>query len=138
MLAQQGLPIRGGQWYRFSLVTRAEGLTCKNISWTVQNTANWQALFDYENIAPRAQWQTNTFVVQAKATVEKNTKFQVWFNGTGKLWLADVRLEPVPPPAAGRWLDGLYLVQPTMFVGQESRAPVTSREIASCSGAVRS
>jgi hypothetical protein len=113
MIAQHDLPIQGGQWYRLSLRTRAEGLTAKNISWTVQNTANWQALFDYENLAPKAQWQTTSFVLQAKDTAAKGTKFQLWFNGTGKLWLADVRLEPIQDPTAGRWLDGLYLTRPT-------------------------
>jgi beta-galactosidase len=113
MIAQHEMPIRGGQWYRLSLRTRAEGLTCKDISWTVQNTANWQSLFDYQNISPKAEWQTNSFVVQAKDTAPKGTKFQIWFNGTGKLWLADVRLEPIQDPTAGRWVEGLYLTRPT-------------------------
>jgi len=113
MLAQHNLPIQGGQWYRFSLRTRAEGLTSKDITWTVQNTANWQALFDYQNFAPKAEWQTISFVVQAKDTAAKGTKFQIWFTGTGKLWLADVRLEPIQDPTVGRWLDGLYVTRPT-------------------------
>ena len=113
MIAQHDLPIRGGQWYRLSLRTRAEGLTTRDISWTVQNTANWQALFDYQNFAPKAQWQTNSFVLQAKETAAKGTKFQVWFTGAGKLWLADVRLEPIQDPSVGRWLEGLYLTRPT-------------------------
>ncbi len=113
MLAQHDLPVRAGQWYRLSLRSRAEELTTKTISWTVQNTANWQALFAYQSFAPKPVWQTNAFVVQAKDTALKGTKFQIWFNGTGKLWLADVRLEPIPDPTAGRWLDGLYLTRPT-------------------------
>jgi hypothetical protein len=113
MIAQHDLPIQGSQWYRLSLRTRAEGLTTKDVSWTVQNTANWQSLFDYQNFAPKPEWQTYSFVLQAKDTAAKGTKFQIWFNGTGRLWLADVRLEPVPDPTAGRWLDGLYLTQPT-------------------------
>ncbi len=113
MIAQHDLPITGAQWYRLSLRTRAEGLTSRNISWTVQNTANWQALFDYQNFAPKAQWQTNSVVLQAKDTAAKGAKFQIWFTGTGKLWLADVRLEPIQDPTTGRWLDGLYLTRPT-------------------------
>jgi hypothetical protein len=113
MLAQHDMPIQGGQWYRLSLRTKAEGLTAKDISWTVQNTANWQALFDYETFAPKAEWQTTSFVLQAKDTAAKGTKFQIWFTGTGKLWLADARLEPIQDPTVGRWLDGLYLTRPT-------------------------
>jgi hypothetical protein len=113
MIAQHDLPIQGGQWYRLSLQTRAEGLTAKEISWTVQNTATWQPLFDTESFAPKAEWQTNSFVLQAKGTAAKGTKFQIWFNGAGKLWLADARLEPAQDPTVGRWLDGLYLTRPT-------------------------
>jgi len=113
MIAQHELPIRGGQWYRLSLRTRAEGLTTKDVSWAVQNTANWQSLFDYQSFAPKADWQTSSFVLQAKDTAAKATKFQIWFTGTGKLWLADVRLDPIQDPSVGRWLEGLYLTQPT-------------------------
>jgi hypothetical protein len=113
MIAQHELPIRGGQWYRLSLRTRAEGLTTRDITWTVQNTATWNSLFDYQNIAPKAEWQTNSFILLAKDTADAGTKFQIWFTGTGKLWLADVRLEPISDPSAGRWLDGLYLTRPT-------------------------
>ena len=113
MLAQHDLPIQRGQWYRLSLRTRAEGLTAKEITWTVQNTANWQSLFDYQNLAPKAEWQTTSHVLQAKDTAATGTKFQIWFTGTGKLWLADVRLEPIQDPSVGRWLDGLYLTRPT-------------------------
>jgi hypothetical protein len=113
MLAQHEVPIQGSQWYHLSLRARAENLTAREISWTVQNTANWQSLFDYQTFAPKAEWQTFSFELQAKETAAKGTKFQIWFDGTGKLWLADVRLEPIPDPATGRWLDGLYLTKPT-------------------------
>ncbi len=112
MIAQHDLPIQGGQWYRLSLRTRAEGLTAKEITWTVQNTANWQALFDYQNVTPKAGWQTTTLDVQAKETAAKGSKFQIWFTGSGKLWLADVGLEPIEDPSIGRWREGLYITQP--------------------------
>lgn len=41
----------------------------------------------------------------------RNGDFSV-FTGTGKLWLADVRLQPIPDPTNGRWLDGLYVTKP--------------------------
>jgi len=113
MIAQQDLSIRGGQWYRLSFRTRAENLSAKSVSWTVQNTSNWQALFDYISFVPKKEWQSLSFVVQAKDTVAKGTKFQMWFTGTGRLWLADVRLEPIQDPAVGRWMEGLYLTRPT-------------------------
>jgi hypothetical protein len=54
-----------------------------------------------------------SFFGQAKDTMTNGTKFQMWFTGTGKLCLADVRLEPVQDPRVGRWLEGLYLTRPT-------------------------
>jgi hypothetical protein len=113
MIAQYDIPIRAGQWYRMSIRTRAEGLSTKEIHWTVQNTANWQGLIDYLDLAAKSDWQTNSFVVQAKGTATKGTKFQIWFAGTGKLWLADARLVPISDPTVGRWLEGLYLTKPT-------------------------
>lgn len=112
MVAQQDVPIREGQWYRLSMRTRAEGLSTKEIHWTVQNTAHWQALFDYKDLTPKSDWQTHSFMVQAKGTATKGTKFQIWFNGPGKLCLADVRLTPMADPTLGRWLEGLYLTKP--------------------------
>lgn len=113
MLAQHELSIQGGQWYRLSLRTKADGLTGKEVSWTVQNTSNWQPLFEQQTFKPKPEWQTVSLVLQAKASASKGTKFQIWFTGTGTLWVADVRLEPVRDPAIGRWLEGLYLTRPT-------------------------
>ena len=81
MIAQHDFLIRGGQWYRFSLRARAEGLSAHDVAWTAQNTANWQALFDYNNFAPKADWQPFRFMVQAKDTAAKGTKLQIWFTG---------------------------------------------------------
>jgi len=113
MIDQHSMPIRGGQWYRLSMRVRAEGLSSKEISWTVQNTADWNALFDYKNIQPQAEWKTVSFDLKARNSTDKTGKFQIWFNGAGKLWLADVRLEPIADPTFGRWLEGFYLTKPT-------------------------
>ena len=113
LLAQYNLPIKEQQWYRLGLRARAEGLTAKNVSCTVQNTKTWRELVQTQNFAPKGNWQTFSFPVKANATAEKEAKFQIWFNGTGKLWLADVRLEPIDDPTAGRCSQGMYLTRPT-------------------------
>ncbi len=115
MLAQHDVPIQGGTWYRLSFRSRAEDLASREIMWTVQNTITWQPLFDYQNFKLEPRWQTNTCLVRARDTLAKGSKFQIWFNGTGKLWLADVRLQPVPDPTVGRWLEGLYLTRPVTW-----------------------
>jgi beta-galactosidase len=113
MLAQHDLLIRAAQWYHISLRAKAERFTSKQVRCTVQNTANWREMIETQTFAPKEEWQTYSFDVQAKETAPKATRFQIWFNGTGKLWLADVRMEPIPDPTTGRWLDGLYLTRPT-------------------------
>ncbi len=112
MLSQSGVPATQGQWYRLSLLARAEGLTARTVSVALQTTDKWQPLFDYQTFAPGPQWQRFAFTAPAKGTADKATRFQIWYQGTGKLSLAEVRFEPIADPTAGRWLDGLYLDQP--------------------------
>jgi hypothetical protein len=111
MLSQHGLRLERDRWYRLSLRARAEGFTADSLTVAVQNTAGWKSLFDYQRFKPGAEWATHTFTVQANDTAD-TTRFQIWYRGRGKLWLSDVRLEPIADPAAGRWLDGLYLDRP--------------------------
>jgi len=74
--------------------------------------AKWVSLFDYQRFLPDANWQTFRFEVQANDSVDKQTRLQIWFSGAGKLWLANVRIEPIGDPTQGRWREGLYLDVP--------------------------
>lgn len=112
LLAQVGIPIQRGQWYRISFRARAENFTARSVTVTVTNTKVWRSLFPYQYFRPEPEWKRFSFGVQSNDTVEESTRFQIWYRGSGKLWLADVRLEPIPDPAKGRWLKGLYLDTP--------------------------
>jgi hypothetical protein len=112
MLSQLGLPIKRGQWYRMSFRARAEGIRPAEVSMTVTNTEKWASLFDYTQFSPEAEWEGFSCDVQAKDTVEEKTRFQVWWKGSGQLWLSDLKLQPIGDPTVGRWLDGLYLDVP--------------------------
>ena len=112
MLAQHDVPATEGQWYRISLKARGEGLAAKSLTLTLMNMAGWRSLFDYQRFTPGRDWQRFTFDVRAKATAERRTRFQIWFSGPGKLWLAEVRMVPIQDPTRGRWLEGLYLDTP--------------------------
>ena len=112
MLAQQDVPVQAGQWYRIALRARATGLGPDGVTLALQNTTNWRSLFEYQRFVPGDDWQEFRFLVQANATAESRTRFQIWYGQPGTLWLADVRMEPCDPPTQGRWLAGLYADQP--------------------------
>jgi hypothetical protein len=113
MLAQHDVPVKKDQWYRIAFQVRAEQLAHNSVSVTVTNMANWQSLFEYQRFEPGPQWQRFSFEVQASDTVEQRTRFQIWYSGAGQLWISDVRVDPIPDPAQGRWLEGLYLDVPS-------------------------
>lgn len=112
MLAQYGVPMKQGQWYRISLFARAEGLAASDIPLSITNTVRWRSLFDYQRFTPEAEWKRFQFEVQSKETVEEKTRLQIWFEGPGAVWVANVRVEPIADPAQGRWLEGLYMDRP--------------------------
>ena len=62
---------------------------------------------------PRPNGRPTRSSSKAKDTASQRDQVPNLVHGTGKLWLADVRLEPIQDPTAGRWLDGLYLTRPT-------------------------
>lgn len=112
MLAQYGVPMKQGQWYRISLLARAEGLEAADIPLAITDTSKWQSLFDYQRFTPIAEWKRFEFEVKSKDTVEEKTRLQIWYEGAGTLWIADVRVEPMADPTQGRWLEGLYVDRP--------------------------
>jgi len=112
MLAQHDVPVREDQWYRISLKARAEGLKNTRVTLALQNTATWQSLFDYQRFVPSETWKEFVFLVRANAAVTSNTRFQIWYDNAGTLWLSDVRMAPCDPPSQGRWISGLYVDKP--------------------------
>jgi len=115
MLAQHGVPVREGQWYRISFRARAEGMHGASINFTVTNTKTWSSFFKYQAFAPDEQWRQFTFLVQSKGTEAARTRFQLWHRGVGTVWYSDMSMEPCDPPSQGRWLTGLYLDEPAKW-----------------------
>jgi len=112
MLAQHDLPVKKGQWYRISFRARAERLVAQGVTMTITNMATWRSFFEYQRFVPGPEWKEFSFEVQSNDTADRRTRFQIWYGDAGKLWLADVRVEPIADPAEGRWLEGLYLDLP--------------------------
>jgi hypothetical protein len=113
MLAQHDVPVKEGQWYRISFRARAEGLAGKGVSLALQSTKTWTPFFEYQSFSPKEDWNTFRFLVQSNATADSHTRFQIWHEHLGTVWLANIAMEPVAPPTTeGRWSQGLYLDQP--------------------------
>lgn len=112
MLAQQDVPVEKGQWYRISLRAKGEGISHTRIALALQDTRTWRSLFDYQYFTPNEDWQEFTFTVQANAAATSNTRFQIWHNRPGILWLSEIQMTPCDPPTQGRWTAGLYVDTP--------------------------
>jgi hypothetical protein len=112
MLAQHDVPAEEDQWYIISLRAKAEGLHGTRIALALQETTNWRSLFDYQYFTPGNEWQQFSFLVRANATAQSRTRFQIWHEKAGTLWLADIRMTPCDPPSKGRWTTGLYVDTP--------------------------
>ncbi len=115
MLAQHDVPVTKGHWYRISFRAKAEQLTGRSVTLVIANMENWHSVFDYQPFQPGPGWQQFDFEVQSSDTAERRTRFQIWYGGSGRLWLSDIRMEPIPDPATGRWLEGLYLDTPEQW-----------------------
>ncbi len=113
MLAQADVPVKQGQWYRISFRAKAEGLKGKGVSLALQSTETWTPFFEYQRFAPGENWRSFAFLMQSNGTAESKTRFQIWHENLGTLWLADLAMQPVAPPVTeGRWSQGLYMDQP--------------------------
>ena len=112
MLAQMDVPLQSGQWYGISLRARSEGLQGSDVNMTIMDTKTWQSFFDVKRFHTDSTWKTFTFYVESNKTADADTKFQIWFDHPGTIWLSDIRMASCDPPQQGRWLDGLYLDQP--------------------------
>ena len=112
MLAQYDVPVAKGRWYRISFKARAEGLASDGVNVTIANTATWQSFFEYQRFVPGPRWKQFSFEVQSNDTADRQTRFQIWYSGPGRLWLADVRVQPIRDPTEGRWHEGFYLDVP--------------------------
>jgi len=112
MLAQLNVPIHEGQWYRVSFWAKGENISSRQVTFAVQETTRWQAVLEYRRFTPEPEWKEFTFLMPGRQTAETKTRLQIWFDGTGTLWLANFAITPCEPPSAGRWLEGLYLEVP--------------------------
>jgi hypothetical protein len=97
MLAQlDRTGVRAGQWYRLRLWARAENLESGGAQVSLVNRRRWHDVGLVESFAPRETWEQFEFFFRVKQDLKpEESRFQIWFAGTGTLYADDVTLEPV-------------------------------------------
>jgi hypothetical protein len=90
MIAQMGVPVKRGTSYRVTFWARAEGLAGDTVQVALSDTKDWQNCGLQDSFAPTLDWARYEFSFRATRTCAEATRFQIWFNSTGTLWLDDV------------------------------------------------
>jgi len=97
MLAQlDRAGVRAGQWYRLRLWAKADDLESGSARVALVNRQRWANVGLDDSFAPRETWEPLEFFFRAKDDLKpQDSRFQIWFSGTGALYVDDVTLEPV-------------------------------------------
>lgn len=97
MIAQVNrVGVKHGQWYRLRLWARAEELESGSVSIALVNRKTWQDTGLRETFSPESEWKRYEFHFQAARDLQpEESRFQIYFQGTGTLYLDDITLEPV-------------------------------------------
>lgn len=94
MLAQYDtFALQEGQWYRVSFWVKGEGIPGRAASVAVMRTDTWDHCGLHEGFRVTPQWRQRQFWFRSRCTLSSNLRFQIWFLGTGTIWVDDVRLE---------------------------------------------
>lgn len=95
MLCQVGrVAVRKGQWYRLAFSAKAERLKAGSVEVALTNTRPWENVGLSDAFTPAAEWAPFEILFRASADLPAaNSRLQLWFKGTGTLWVDDVTLE---------------------------------------------
>lgn len=107
------LRLEAGHTYQLTFYVRGQGLTETPVNVSILDTEPvWTPIGLLRTVVPNAYWRRYSFRFEASKSASENTRLQVWFLGTGTLWLDEVsllELEPQPPrftetvpPAGGK------------------------------------
>jgi hypothetical protein len=94
MICQVGkVAVRRGQWYRMTLWAKAQGLKSGSVEAALSNTRRWENAGLEDVFTPGTEWREFQFLFRASQDLPAEaSRLQIWFKGTGTLWLDDVVL----------------------------------------------
>ncbi len=93
MLCQMGVPVRRGKTYRVTFWARGQEITGDVVSIALSDTSVWANCGLEGAFAPTPEWKPYEFIFRAGRDCAERSRFQIWFNFTGTLWVDDVRFE---------------------------------------------
>ena len=94
MICQVGkVTVRQGQWYRLTLWAKSAGLKSGSVEVALSNTRRWENAGLEDVFTPGSEWGQFQFLFRASQDLPAEaSRLQIWFKGTGTLWLDDVVL----------------------------------------------
>ncbi|MGC9318967.1 MAG: hypothetical protein ACP5KN_13120 [Armatimonadota bacterium] len=99
MVCQVGtVAIQGGEWYRITLWARAEGRPQVGVA--IHDTDGWRHCGLWRRFRPTPRWRRFSWRFQGDHDCHETSRLQIWFSSVGTLWVDDLILEQIEPPAS--------------------------------------
>jgi hypothetical protein len=100
MLAQlDRVGVRAGQWYRLRLWARAENLASGAVQIALVNRRQWANAGLADSFVPGQAWEPFEFSFRPDQDLKpEDSRLQIWFSGTGSLYIDDIAMEPIAEP----------------------------------------
>lgn len=104
MLAQlDRVALRRGQWYRLSLWAKGSDIESGSVNVAIVNRRVWRESGLQDTFTPSEDWEPFAFDFRAADDLAAaDSRLQIYFTGTGVLYLDDVVLEPSDGPKYDR------------------------------------
>ncbi|MGO8752010.1 MAG: carbohydrate binding domain-containing protein [Thermoguttaceae bacterium] len=97
MICQMGVPVRQGKTYRVAFWARGEDIRGETVSVALSDTSAWSNCGLQGMFVPGPEWSRHEMAFRATHDCTM-TRFQIWFNSTGSLWLDEVLFEETRGP----------------------------------------
>jgi len=97
MLCQIGVPVRRGRTYRVTLWGRGKAVVGDIVSIGLSDTSTWESCGLTGAFTATPEWHHYEFLFRAMRDCSTESRFQIWFNSTGTLWVDDVKFADAGP-----------------------------------------
>jgi len=90
MLCQMGVPVERGKSYQVTFWARGEAIASEVVSVALSDTSVWANCGLEGAFVPTPEWKQYEFIFRASRDCAEKSRFQIWFNSTGTLWVDDI------------------------------------------------